>query len=55
MTACPARLTTRGKELMDRATALVAGILDAAREGIDPGELDVCRDVLRRACRNLLE
>ncbi len=48
-------LTDRGKELMDRATALVQEILVHAQKGIDPGELDVCREVLRRACLNLLK
>ncbi len=48
-------LTAQGKELMDRATALVGEILEAAREGIAAEELDVCREVLRRACRNALK
>lgn len=46
-------LTDRGKELMDEATALARGILAKAQEGIDETQLEVCRDVLRRACLNL--
>ncbi|MBU5638548.1 MarR family transcriptional regulator [Geomonas sp. Red69] len=46
-------LTDRGKELMDQATALARGILEEAQQGIDAKELEICRDVLRRACRNL--
>lgn len=46
-------LTDRGKELMDRATALARGILEEAQRGIDAAELESCRDVLRRACANL--
>lgn len=46
-------LTDKGKELMDRATALARGILEEAQQGIDAQELEICRDVLRRACGNL--
>ncbi|MBJ6798516.1 MarR family winged helix-turn-helix transcriptional regulator [Geomonas propionica] len=46
-------LTDRGKELMDRATALARAILEEAQQGIDPAQLEICRDVLRRACSNL--
>ncbi|MBU5611647.1 MarR family winged helix-turn-helix transcriptional regulator [Geomonas azotofigens] len=46
-------LTDRGKELIDRATALARGILEEAQRGIDAAELESCRDVLRRACANL--
>ncbi|QWV93157.1 MarR family transcriptional regulator [Geomonas oryzisoli] len=46
-------LTDRGKELMDQATALARGILEEAQKGIDAAELEICRDVLRRACSNL--
>ena len=46
-------LTDKGKELMDRATALARAILEEAQQGIDPAQLEICRDVLRRACSNL--
>ncbi|GFO66170.1 MarR family transcriptional regulator [Geomonas paludis] len=46
-------LTDKGKELMDRATTLARGILEEAQQGIDAQELEICRDVLRRACSNL--
>jgi DNA-binding MarR family transcriptional regulator len=48
-------LTDRGKEIMDEATGLVHAILDEAGEGIEESQLDVCRDVLRRACLNLIK
>lgn len=48
-------LTDRGKEIMDEATGLVRAILDEAGEGIDESRMDVCRDVLRRACLNLMK
>jgi hypothetical protein len=38
---------------MDEATGLVREILSEAQQGIDAAELDVCRDVLRRAFLNL--
>jgi len=47
-------LTDRGKEVMKRATALAAAILEEAKRGIAEEELAVCRDVLRRAFTNLL-
>lgn len=46
-------LTDMGKELMDRATGLARGILEEAQQGIGAEELEICRDVLRRACGNL--
>ncbi len=46
-------LTDWGKEVMDRATRLARGILEEAQQGIGAGDLEVCRDVLRRACGNL--
>lgn len=46
-------LTDKGKELMVEATALVKDILTEAQNGIDEAHLEVCRDVLRRACDNL--
>ena len=46
-------LTDRGKELMDRATRLAAGVMQEAQQGIDPADAEICREVLRRACSNL--
>ncbi|HEY4745766.1 MAG TPA: MarR family transcriptional regulator [Desulfuromonadaceae bacterium] len=46
-------LTDKGKALMEEATALTRGILEEAQQGIDEAQLEVCRDVLRRACLNL--
>lgn len=46
-------LTDTGKQLMDRATGLASGILTEAQQGISEEELEVCRDVLRRAFANL--
>ncbi len=46
-------LTDKGKALMDEATALARGVLAEAQQGIDEARLEQCRDVLRRACRNL--
>jgi DNA-binding MarR family transcriptional regulator len=46
-------LTDTGKDLMEAATAIVKEILDDARQGIADNELEICRDVLRRAFANL--
>ena len=46
-------LTDKGKEVMDEATGLVRGILSEAQQGVDEAQLEVCREVLRRACFNL--
>jgi len=46
-------LTDKGKEAMDEATGLVRGILSEAQQGIDEGQLEACREVLRRAFINL--
>jgi len=46
-------LTSEGQSVMERATYLARKILSDAQQGIDAGELDLCRDVLRRACANL--
>jgi len=46
-------LTDKGKALMEEATALARGILEEAQQGINETQLEVCRDVLRRACLNL--
>ena len=46
-------LSSKGKELMDEAAALAHELLKEAQQGIDEAQLDICRDVLRRACLNL--
>lgn len=46
-------LTDMGKLLMDQATSLSKGILEEAQKGISEVELELCRDVLRRAYANL--
>ena len=46
-------LSDQGKELMDRATALVHGIREQAQQGMDEAKLEICREVLRAACLNL--
>ena len=46
-------LTKRGKEIMDKATAMVLQIDDMAASGIDEEKLKICKDVLRRAHQNL--
>jgi len=47
-------LSATGKATMDRATELAREILNDAERGIGAEELELCRDVLRRACTNLL-
>jgi len=47
-------LSAAGKTTMDRATKLAREILDDAKRGIGAEELEICRDVLRRAGANLL-
>lgn len=46
-------LTDTGKQVMNQATTLAKGILDEAQQGISEVELELCRDVLRRASANL--
>lgn len=46
-------LTDKGKTIMDKATGLVRDILAEAQMGIDEAQVEVCREVLRRACLNL--
>src|SRR6266567_1846571 len=46
-------LTDNGKGMMEEVTALVRGVLTEAQQGIDEAELEICREVLRRACRNI--
>jgi DNA-binding MarR family transcriptional regulator len=48
-------LSDEGKRVMDRATLLVREIIAEAQQGIDEAHLEICRDVLRRACNNLLK
>lgn len=46
-------LTDEGKAVMDRATELAGRILTEAQQDISPEQLELCRNVLRRACANL--
>lgn len=46
-------LSEQGKALMAEATGLVQEILAVAQQGIEPAQLEICREVLRRAYRNL--
>jgi DNA-binding MarR family transcriptional regulator len=46
-------LTASGRKLMTTVTALVQEILELAEKGIDPQEIRVCKDVLRRVRKNL--
>ena len=46
-------LTDEGRRTMDRATAVVQGILDVAGRGISEKELEICREVLRKAYENM--
>lgn len=46
-------LTDKGKLLIDQATTLARGILEEAQQGISESEMEVCREVLRRAHANL--
>lgn len=46
-------LTDKGKQLIDLATTLARGILEEAQQGISESEMEVCREVLRRAHANL--
>jgi len=47
-------LSVAGKSTMDRATELARNILADAKRNIGAEELEICRDVLRRAGANLL-
>lgn len=46
-------LTDEGKEIMNEARILSQRILVEAQQGIDEVQLEVCREVLRRAYLNL--
>lgn len=46
-------LTDEGKDVMDRATKIVQGVLNKAYAGVDPEELNICRRVLRQSSKNL--
>ena len=46
-------LTESGKKLMVRVTQLVQEILELAGKGIEPREIRICKDVLRRVRQNL--
>lgn len=46
-------LTESGEQLMAEVTTLVQDILELAQKGIDPHEVEICKDVLRRVRENL--
>jgi DNA-binding MarR family transcriptional regulator len=46
-------LTESGRKLMAEVTKLVQDILETAQKGIDPREVEICKDVLRRVRENL--
>ncbi len=46
-------LTEKGRQIMDKATAFVTKVDVSAASGIDAGDIAICKDVLRRAHRNL--
>jgi DNA-binding MarR family transcriptional regulator len=46
-------LTERGKQVMNRVTALVQTLLNEAGRGISEEEMKICKDVLRRAHKNI--
>ena len=46
-------LTASGRRLMTKVTELVQEILEVAEKGIDPREMRICKDVLRRVRKNL--
>src|SRR5271157_2167758 len=46
-------LAASGRKLMTKVTALVQEILELAEKGIDPREIRICKDVLRRVRKNL--
>jgi DNA-binding MarR family transcriptional regulator len=46
-------LTERGKQVTNRVTALVQRLLTEAGRGISEEDMKVCKDVLRRAHKNI--
>lgn len=46
-------LTDKGKGTMEEAAALIQNILVEAQQGIDAGQLEICRQVLHSAYLNL--
>ena len=46
-------LTEHGKQVMKRVTALVQGLLNIAGRGISEEEMKICKDVLRKAHKNI--
>ncbi len=47
-------LTEQGKAVMEEITPIVQEVLHQASVGIDENELQICKDVLRRAHANVL-
>lgn len=48
-------LTEKGREIMNRATVMIQKTDSLAEKGISEAELTACKDVLRRAHRNLVD
>ena len=46
-------LTAAGKKVMDEVTVLVQGLLNSAKKGISKKDIVICKDVLRRAYKNI--
>jgi len=46
-------LSNEGKSVMHQATALASNILADAQKDISDEQLELCRNILRRACSNL--
>lgn len=46
-------LTERGRQVMKEVTALVQTLLNEAGKGISEEDMNVCKDVLRKAHRNI--
>ena len=49
------RLTAKGKKIMGGVTSLAQGLLNIAGRGISESYMAICRDVLRRAYKNITE
>lgn len=48
-------LTAKGKKIMDSVTSLAQGVLNIAGRGISESDMVICKDVLRRVHKNIIE
>ena len=46
-------LTHKGKELQRKLIPMIKGAIEDTQQGVKPGDLKVCKDVLKRVTRNL--